>query len=126
MCRRQKRTTFAIGLQLNLYEGDYAGFSPINAAIAKNESCTGPQVPACFTYSNAAQSTCAVNFRRVDWEDLGEGLERLEKDLDRIESQLKKGRITAQQAGTQVDGIVERFFQITTDLGGNCSLLEDQ
>jgi hypothetical protein len=111
----EERTTIAVALQLNLYEGTYKGGGPFNFAFAKNETCTG-----CFAYAEAVQSTFAVDFRNVDWHDVDKRLKRLERDLERIERDLQRGRISFEQAKAQIGGVVDRFCGLAIDLGGGC------
>jgi hypothetical protein len=112
----KKRSTIAVALQLNVYEGTFKGSGPVNAAIAKNELCTD-----CTVYANAVQSTFAVNFREVDWEDVGYRLHRIERDLERIERDFERGRLSFEQAKAQVDAVIGRFCGVAVDMGGGCS-----
>jgi hypothetical protein len=96
----------AVALQFNVYRRTPSNFAPQNAAASVNADCDG-----CFAYTKATQATV-----KVDSEDLIElgrrGMIRLNRDLNDIEQDYRRGRLTHDEMQAQVLAVVERFWQL--------------
>ena len=113
------RTSVAVALQLNLYEGAYQGSPPLNFAVAKNEGCTG-----CAVYANAVQSSFAVDYSLIDLSDVEKRLERMDRTLEKLGADLEKGKINFDAAIAEVQLVVNDFCALAVEIGGGCQVRE--
>jgi hypothetical protein len=118
------RTSIAVALQLNLFEGAYRGDAPAQASIAKNEKCGDNDgvEDDCFAYANATQSTFAADFDQIAKGPLRNQMDDLERQLEQIGADLRQGRIGESQVAGRVDNVVNQFCSIAAQLGGGCAL----
>lgn len=99
-------STFAVALQLNLYEAGASHIAPANRAAAVNYSCT-----RCTTVARAVQYTIPVE----DPETVAEGLR---DDIEALNAELKAIAASASptEAEAQIEAVISDFRALVNSI----------
>jgi hypothetical protein len=101
--------SMTVALQLALYEPGATTVSPENAGVALNIECT-----ECFTYARAHQIVLPVENAKTVSRNVDDELEDLERRIDHLLRDVKRGRIATDDAPALINALVDEFKVLGT------------
>jgi putative peptide zinc metalloprotease protein len=103
--------TYAVALQINLYQRGSSVVAPQNAAVAVNAGCSG-----CVTAARAVQYSIPVDDVNAVPHDVRDLAKALDKELKGIEGVYDTSTFTAYQADARIRVVIDEFKALANGL----------
>jgi hypothetical protein len=103
--------TYAVALQINLYQRGASVVAPQNGAVAVNAGCSH-----CVTVARAVQYSIPVNDLASVPNDVRELAKALDKELKGIEGVYDTSTFNVYQANARINSVVSEFKALANDL----------
>jgi hypothetical protein len=103
--------TYAVALQINLYQRGASVVAPQNAAVAVNAACS-----SCVTVARAVQYSIPVDDLASVPNDVRELAKALDKELKGIEGVYDTGSFNVYQANARINTVVTEFKTLANGL----------
>jgi hypothetical protein len=103
--------TYAVALQINLYQRGASVVAPQNAAVAVNAACSH-----CVTVARAVQYSIPVDDLSVVPNDVRKLAKALDKELKAVEGNYDVGTFNVYQANARINTVVSEFKTLANGL----------